>query len=182
MFHFNGRSWAEVSSTLSGGSATSDRDVWAYSGTQLAHYDGSKWTKASVAGLFPASTGGRVAPTLTGVLALAPDNIFATGVGWAGVGGGTAVVLHFNGHRWSLAAAGPAFIIGTSTLASDGNGGLWMTSDTHENHEVLLHYSAGRLVTADEPFRSVASIPGTAEALGGNASPVATAPTVYQHS
>jgi hypothetical protein len=33
VFHFNGRSWAKVASTLQGGSATSDRNVWAYSGT-----------------------------------------------------------------------------------------------------------------------------------------------------
>jgi hypothetical protein len=182
VFHFNGRSWAEVSSTLSGGSAASDRDVWAYSGTQLAHYDGRKWTETSVAGLFPASTGGRVAPSLTGVLALAPGDVFAIGVGWADEGGGPAVVLHFNGHRWSLAAAGPAFIIGTHSLASDGKGGLWMTAGTHQNFEVLLHYSAGHLVNANEPFMSVASIPGTAEALGGDATGVATTPVVYQYS
>jgi hypothetical protein len=181
VFHFNGRSWAEVSSTLSGGSATSDQNVWAYSGTQVAHYNGRKWTETSVAGLFPASTGGRVAPAVTGVLALAPDNVFAVGTGWADEGGGPAVVLHFNGHGWSLAAAGPA-VLGPHSLASDGKGGLWMTSDTHENYQVLLHYSDGQLVNANEPFTSVASIPGTAEALGGNASPVATAPTVYQYS
>jgi hypothetical protein len=181
VFHFNGRGWAEVSPALSGGSAVSDRDVWAYSGTRLAHYDGRKWTEASVAGLFPASTGGRVAPALTGVLALAPGNVFAVGVGWAGVGGGAAVVLHFNGHGWSRAAAGPA-VLGPAGPVSDGRGGLWMTSDTHQNFEVLLHYSAGRLVSAGEPFMSVASIPGTAEALGGNASPVATTPAVYQYS
>jgi hypothetical protein len=56
-----------------------------------------------------------------------------------------------------------------------------MTSDTHENFQVLLHYSAGQLVNANEPFMSVASIPGTAEALGANASPVATT-QVYQYS
>ena len=181
VFHFNGRSWAEVSSTLQGGSATSDRDVWAYSGTQLAHYDGRKWTETSVAGLFPASTGGRVAPSLTGVLALAPDDVFATGVGWAEVGGGAAVVLHFNGHGWSRAAVGPV-VLSPVTPASDGKGGLWMTSDTHENYEVLLRYSAGQLVNANEPFMSVASIPGTAEALGGSATGVAATPVVYQYS
>jgi hypothetical protein len=182
VFHFNGRSWAKVASTPQGGSATSDRNVWAYSGTQLSHYDGRKWTETNVARLFPASNGGRSAPSLTGVLALAPDNVFATGVGWAGVGGGAAVVLHFNGHGWSRAAAGPTVINSAVTLASDGKGGLWMTSDTHQNNEVLLHYSAGRLVNANEPFMSVASIPGTAEALGGNATGVATTPVVYQYS
>jgi hypothetical protein len=182
VFRFNGRGWAEASSTLSGGAATSDRDVWAYNGTRLAHYDGRQWTEAGVAGLFPASAGRRLPPSLTGVLALAPDNVFATGVGWAGVGGGAAEVLHFNGHRWSLVAAGPDVINGTTTLASDGESGLWMTSGTHENYKVLLHYSAGRLVNVNRPFMSVASIPGTAEALGGSASPVATRPAVYQYS
>ena len=182
VFHFNGHGWAKVSSTLQGGSATSDRSVWAFSGTQLARYDGRKWTETNVARLFPASTGGHSAPSLTGVLALAPNNVFATGVGWAGVGGGAAVVLHFNGHGWSRAAAGPTVINSAVTLASDARGGLWMTSDTHQNFEVLLHYSAGRLVNANEPFMSVASIPGTAEALGGNATGVATTPVVYQYS
>ena len=119
---------------------------------------------------------------MSGVLALAPNNVFAIGVGWGGHFGGPAVVLHFNGRSWSLAAAGPGVIASGETLASDGKGGLWMTSDTHQNYQVLLHYSAGRLVNANEPFMSVASIPGTAEALGGNASPVATMPTVYQYS
>ena len=182
VFHFNGRGWAEASSTLAGGSASSDQDVWAFSGTQVARYNGRTWTEASVAALFPASTGGHVAPVLTGVLALAPDNVFATGVGWAGAGGGVAVVLHYNGHAWSRAAAGPDVIAGAVSLASDGRGGLWMTSDTHQNEQVLLHYSAGRLVNANEAFMSVAAIPGTAEALGGNASPAATTPVVYQYS
>ena len=183
VFHFNGRSWAEVSSTLSGGSATSDQNVWAFSGTQVAHYNGRKWTETNVAGLFPPSTGGHVAPAVTGVLALSPNNVFAAGTGWGGAGGaggGPAVVLHFNGHSWSRAAVGPS-VLAPGSLASDGRGGLWMTSDTHENFQVLLHYSAGQLVNANEPFKSVASIPGTAEALGANASPVATT-QVYQYS
>jgi len=186
VFHFDGRRWAEVSSTLLGGSATSDRDVWAFSGTQLAHYDGYKWTETDVAGLFPPSSGGRgvVAPSLTGVLALAPGNVFAVGVGWGGTGGGSggpAVVLHFNGHNWGRAATGP-YVLAPKSLASDGRGGLWMTSDTHQNFQVLLHYSAGQIVNANEPFTSVARIPGTAQALGGNATGVATMPVVYQYS
>jgi hypothetical protein len=153
VFHFNGRGWAEVASTLQGGSAGSDRDVWAYSGSQVAHYDGRKWTATNVAGLFPTSSGATVAPVVTGVLALGPGNVFATGEGWGGHFGGPAVVLHFDGHRWSRAAAGPGVIASGVSLASDGRGGLWVTSDTHENYQVLLHYSAGRLVDAGEPFR-----------------------------
>ncbi len=184
VFHFNGHSWAEVSSTLPGGSATSDQDVWAYSGTQVAHYNGGKWTETSVAGLFPASTGGQAAPTLTGILALAPNNVFAAGTSWGGQAGRAAAprsCCTSTGTAWSLAAVGPD-VLAPGSLASDGQGGLWMTSDTHENFEELLHYSDGQLVSANEPFVSVASIPGTAEALGGNATGVATQPVVYQYS
>jgi len=183
VFHFNGRGWTEASSTLSGGSATSDQDVWAFSGTKVARYNGRTWTETNVAGLFPASTGGHVAPAVTAILALAPNNVFAAGTGWGGTGGaggGPAVVLHYNGHSWSRVAVGPD-VLGPGSLASDGRGGLWMTSDTHENYQVLLHYTAGHLINANEPFKSVAAIPGTTEALGGNASPAATA-QVYQYS
>lgn len=183
VFHFNGRSWAEVSSApLRGVSATSDRSVWAYTGTQVAHYDGRKWTSTDLAGLFPANTGLHVGPVLTGIIALGRSNVFATGVGWAGVGGGPAVVLHFNGHSWSRVAAGQAVINSAVSLASDGKGGLWFTSDTHENHQVLLHYTGGTLVSGNEPFDAVSSIPGTAAALGGSATGVATQPVVFQYS
>ena len=47
---------------------------------------------------------------------------------------------------------------------------------------MLLRYSGGQLVDANEAFMSVASIPGTAAALGGNATGVATTPVVYQYS
>jgi hypothetical protein len=181
-FHFNGRGWAEVSSTLQDGSASSDTNVWAFSGTQLARYDGRRWTETDVAGLFPAVSGHHGEPFLTGVLALSPDNVFATGVGWGSVGGGAAVVLHFNGHAWSLVANGPAVVIGSgASPAPDGRGGLWMTARTHENYDVLLHYSAGQVVDANEPFASVASIPGTDEALGGSGGLGASLPTVWQY-
>jgi len=62
VYHFNGHSWAKVASTLQGGSATSDRSVWAFSGTQVAHYDGRRWTTTNLAKLFPASGGQRVPP------------------------------------------------------------------------------------------------------------------------
>jgi len=119
---------------------------------------------------------------LSGVLALAPNNVFATGVGWAGEGGGPVVVFHYNGHSWSPGGGRLGAINSRVSLASDGKGGLWMTSDTHQNYQVLLHYSAGKLVNANEPFMSGSQHPGTAEALGGNATGVATSPVVYQYS
>jgi hypothetical protein len=58
VFHFDGRHWTEVAKAWQGGSALSDRDVWAYSGTTIGHFDGRRWTEANVAGLFPAKTAG----------------------------------------------------------------------------------------------------------------------------
>ena len=182
VFHFNGHGWTKVASTLQGGSALSDRSVWAFSGTQVAHYNGHKWTATNVAKLFGPSGGEPYSPGLDGIIALGPDNVYATGKGWGDVGGGPAVVLHFNGRSWSRVAAGLTVINAGVSLASDGKGGLWFVADTHENYEELLHYSAGKLTNANEPFMSVADIPGTAEALGGNATVLATSPVVYQYS
>jgi hypothetical protein len=58
VFHFNGRSWTQVTAAFQGGSALNDRNVWAYTGTTIAHFDGRKWTQENVAGLFPAKTPG----------------------------------------------------------------------------------------------------------------------------
>jgi len=101
---------------------------------------------------------------VTSLSVLGPNDVWAFG-GASGSEG----AFHFNGHGWSRAAVGPAVINSAVTLASDGKGGLWMTSDTHQNYQVLLHYSAGQLVNASEPFMSVASIPGTAEAAARHA-------------
>ena len=40
VFHFNGRTWTEVSVTLEGGSALSNHNVWAFNGTEVEHYNG----------------------------------------------------------------------------------------------------------------------------------------------
>jgi hypothetical protein len=58
VFHFNGRSWTQVTAAFQGGSALNDRNVWACTGTTIAHFDGRKWTQVNVAGLFPAKTPG----------------------------------------------------------------------------------------------------------------------------
>ena len=73
-------------------------------------------------------------------------------------------------------------VLAPESRASDGKGGLWMTSATHTSFVVLLHYSDGQIVNAKEPFISVSAIPGTAQALGGNATGAATTPVVYQYS
>jgi hypothetical protein len=57
-WHFNGRSWAHVKSGggLTGGSGLSAKNVWAFSRTNVAHWNGRTWTQKSVTGLLPAKT------------------------------------------------------------------------------------------------------------------------------
>ena len=172
VFHFNGRTWTEVSKTPQGGTALSDRDVWAFNGTQVEFLNGGRWTAANLAKLLPSGA------TLAGVIALAPNNVYATaGVNNPGRGAVALTVLHFNGRTWSKAAAAAGVYTSPGrALASDGKGGLWLVGETpgasQENPESslrLLRYSAGRLTTVTVPstaVTAVSSIPGTAGELG----------------
>ena len=173
VFHFNGRTWKEVSATLSGGSALSDNNVWSASGTDVEHYNGRTWTATSVASLLPAQLAGHPASNVSDVIALAPNNVYATGEGNQTPHGGPGVVLHYNGRTWTLAESG-GFVEG-GALASDGAGGLWIEGRNFPTYlPELFHYSVGQ-VTAVVPGNgyfapavsaSVSQIPGTSEALG----------------
>lgn len=172
VFHFNGRTWTEVSATLHGGSALSDKSVWAYNGTQVEFFNGQWWTAVNVVKLLPPAS------NLTGVIALAPNNIYATGATFAASHGTGLVVLRYNGRTWSKsAAAAGVYNAAGQQFASDGTGGLWAVAETPgasvENPASslrLLHYHAGRLTAVTVPataITSVSRIPGTAEELVG---------------
>jgi hypothetical protein len=172
VFHFNGRTWTEVSRTLSGGSgsALSDSNVWALNGTDVEHYNGRTWTATNVAGLLPAQLSGHGPSSLADVIALAPNNVYATGNGDQTPRGGPGVVLHYNGRSWTRVAEG-GFITG-GQLASDGAGGLWIEGQNFPARlPELFHYSAGQVTgvapgnSAQSVSASVSQIPGTSEAL-----------------
>ncbi len=168
IWRYDGTRWTEVSTTLHGGSALADNDVWAFSGSSVDHYDGSTWTATSVAGLLPDSSSAQV----TGILALAPDNVYAVGNGGSQTHGGGVVLLHYDGTSWSqVAASGNR---GGEDLTSDGAGGVWLL--TVANNENLLHYSGGTLsvvniasTPASEPdyASSLSLIPGGTGLLVG---------------
>jgi hypothetical protein len=168
VFHFNGRTWTQVATSLQGGSALSDKSVWAFNSTQIANYNGRKWTATSVAKLLPPAT--RHIPSyLTGVIALAPNNVYATGDGVDTPRGGPGVVLHYNGHSWSRVAESGTFETGTE-LTSDGHVGLWIAAYTLPGYYPgLWHYSAGKLSSQTLPGGAttvaISRIPGTAEEL-----------------
>ena len=172
VFHFNGRQWTEVAATLQGGSALSDSDVWAFSGTQVAHFNGRKWTAVSVAKLLPPPSATHVSSSVTDIVALAPDNVYATGED-ANPQAGPGVVLHYNGRGWSRVAESGSFdSVPGKQLTSDGAGGLWIPAQTGTTSR-LFRYSAGHVTAVTLPGGatsvSVSRIPGTTDELSGGA-------------
>jgi hypothetical protein len=171
IWHYNGHKWTEVSSAFQGGSALSDNNVWAFDGATMEHFNGKRWTAASVAKLLPASGTSVVA----GVVAESPDNVYATGNGGSVVHGHEVTVLHYNGRGWSKVAS--TSFAGGQTVAADGKGGLWALAAA--SNEELLHYSGGRLTAVNIPYTksqptsqpiqpsSIALIPGTTGLLLG---------------
>ena len=177
-WHYNGRAWAKVSSGhgLEGGSALSASSIWAFDGTKVAHWNGSTWTRTSVASLLPPKTELND-PAVMGIDAQSKDSVYAIGSGNLEDEGGPTVILHYNGHSWAKVAEG-SFGVGTSPLqqvASDGHGGLWLPMPAvGGERSYLVHYAAGRLTAAPLPtgprkinVESVAHIPGTAQLLAG---------------
>ena len=177
-WHYNGRTWTHVASGhgLEGGSALSADDVWAFDGVDVAHWNGSTWSRTSVASLLPAKFQLND-PAVTGVFAVSRNSVYAVGNGDDEDDGGPMVLLHWNGHHWSKLAQG-LFGFGVQPvqqISSDGHGGLWLPMpgvDGQKSH--LVHYSGGRLTTAALPggpdrtdVYSVALIPGTLSVLAG---------------
>jgi hypothetical protein len=187
VFHFNGRTWTEVSATLYGGSALSDHNVWSLNGEQVEHYNGRTWTATDLTSLLPPQLPNHPASSLTNILALAPNDVYATGEGEQTPRGGPGVVLHYDGRTWTrVAEQGEFATIGGEALASDGEGGLWIAAQGFPARlPLLFHYSAGQLtaVSLGAYANSVSRIPGTAEALAGVSPSVSgNSGIVYQYS
>jgi hypothetical protein len=176
-WHYNGRTWSPAPSGygLAAGSALSADDIWAFSGTDVAHWNGHTWSRTSVASLLPAKQLLND-PAVVGIDALSPASIYAIGSGNLEDEGGPTVILHYNGHSWSKVAEG-YYGPGTQPVqqvSSDGHGGLWLPMPGYDGQKsYLVHYSDGRLTEAALPggpdridVVAVALIPGTTDLLG----------------
>lgn len=178
VFHFNGRYWVQVATTPQGGSAVSDRNIWEFAGPVITHFNGRKWTRANVARLIPPTPKGRTGgPRVTGIIEIAPDNVYATGEGVPSARVASGVLLHFDGRTWTTVARG-INSFSDQQLVSDGRGGVWFAaSDAVGLFTSIYHYSAGTLTRASLPTPknfvdsgdSVSRIPGTADVLVGGA-------------
>jgi hypothetical protein len=176
-WHYNGSSWTQVpgGAGLIGGSALSASNIWAFGGTEVAHWNGQAWTRTSVTSLLPAKQELND-PQVAAIIALSADNVYAIGDGNMQDARGPIDILHYNGRGWTtVVAPGPLSQGGLAAVASDGSGGLWLSTVSGlPGTFQLLHYSGGKLTPASLPagsgaidVRALALIPGTSDVLAG---------------
>ena len=190
-WYYNGHTWRLTGTGLQGGSALSPANVWAFSGTKVYHFNGSRWANTQLSSLLPAKMQLN-GPAVTGIIALSATNVYAIGNGNAEDEGGPTVVLHYNGSRWSKVATG-SFGYGTASngnaqqVSSDGGSGLWLPMPGVDGQKsYVVHYAAGRLTPATLPgtsrgiaVGSISRVPGTPDQLAGG--DTFTAPTPGSH-
>jgi hypothetical protein len=174
-WHYNGRTWTQVTSGhgLEGGSGLSASDIWAFDGADVAHWNGSTWSRKSLASLLPAKHLLND-PALTGIFEQSRHSVYAIANGQLQDEGGPLVLLHWNGSAWSKVAGGNFGFGELQQVSSDGHGGLWLPMPAFGGQKsYLLHYSNGRLTQATLPggpekttVNAVALIPGTTQVLG----------------
>jgi hypothetical protein len=174
VWHYDGHAWTKVASGLTGVSATSATNAWAYNGTTVEHYNGKHWTATSLASLLPPK-GSETDPGLTAVVATSGSTAYAVGSAGGMLAGIQA--LRYNGHAWSRAAPyGYQSGIGGAKVSGDGHGGLWIPVGYY-GRAIMVHYVNGshKLTGTALPqtaipytiIASIAQIPGTAEELAG---------------
>jgi hypothetical protein len=160
-YHYNGHSWKHVSSGhgLTGGSASSAGNVWAFDGADVARWTGGTWKRTSVKHLLPKTIPGPLNdPAVVAMWAQSAHSVWALGDGNDEDQGGPVVVLHYNGHSWKkVASASQAVTAGQGSTAfgsmsGDGHGGLWIPiAQGSANPAHLLHYTGGQLKVATLP-------------------------------
>jgi len=152
-WHFNGHGWARSLSGkgLEGASALSANSIWAFGGTNVAHWNGKSWTKTSVAQLLPKNT--QLSHSfVAGIYAASAGSVYAAASGGRQDEGGPLVLLHFNGSRWSRVAENRS-VGGPAAIIPDGHGGLWIPVDTGVPPSGSMeHFAHGTLANVTLPF------------------------------
>jgi hypothetical protein len=175
-WHYNGHTWTQVASGhgLEGGSGRSASDIWAFDGADVAHWNGSTWSRTSVKSLLPAKQELND-PAVTGIFEQSRHSVYAIANGQLQDEGGPFVLLHWNGSAWSKVAGGNFGFGELQQVSSDGHGGLWLPMPGFGGQKsYVLHYSGGHLTQAALPggptritLDTLALIPGTSDVLAG---------------
>ena len=159
-WHLQGTTWTQVTGpggAITTASALSARNIWAIGASSapqrtIVHYNGTRWLKVAD----PALSGLQ----FNGIVALSATNIWLSAMK-----GSKPELVHYNGQQWQLITV--PWSVSVGHLASDGQGGVWVTGDKLANNGAYaLHYtSAGawsrHLLGAQALVSSFALIPGT---------------------
>jgi hypothetical protein len=151
--HFTASGWRRTSFpvNVAAVSAVSSHDIWVYGAgatnrkpTIAAHWDGRRWTYLPVPLALNPNGLTRLIPG--GIHAFGPSDVWVDGTAWSpkAVVNGAPMVMHWNGHTWQRAYAGPAVAFGgLNLMTADGSGDLWMANTFSPGllHEHRGHYT-----------------------------------------
>jgi hypothetical protein len=178
--HWDGSLWANVAapgagtagSSLAAVDASGPDDVWAVGSASgagalptILHWDGSAWAVTAV----PTVLGGGA---LTGVAAISPTDAWAVGYeGDTGVGTERALVLHWDGSAWTVAATkaggGKSLLRGVDSSGPDD---AWAVG-YHHKRPAAMHFDGSqwrwaKLDARGDLFGISVPAPGDAWAVG----------------
>jgi hypothetical protein len=168
--HWDGTAWTSTTAAIGGimnaVSADATNDVWAvgFSGAStttpgsqplVTHYDGAAWQQVAS----PMIGSAHSASTLNGVVALAPNNVWATGYSIPVPHGHMQTLIeHYDGSTWSVA---PSPNVGTESnlllgIAADSPTDIWafgyyFTDAFGHRKTLLLHWDGGAWSVAPSP-------------------------------
>ncbi len=180
--YYNGSTWKQWSVAVVPGSVTalSPSDIWGFGltpkGTDIAvHWNGRRWSTLTIPNL-PKSHGIRwfayyAAATSAHDLWVLDGLALDLAQGTSPPG---AILLHWNGSKWSIAARNSTWWL--YGLTPDSHGGFWLTGEKAQPvgftlyNSYIVHYSGRRWAYQKAPTRSgyadpaaglITAIPGT---------------------
>lgn len=182
-WHLHGTTWTQVTGPGGGittASALSGRDIWAIGASSapqrtIVHYNGTRWQKVAN-------------PALSGLQFNGIEALSATNIWLSAMKGSKPELVHYNGQEWQPITVPWSLSVGH--LASDGQGGVWVTGDKLANNGAYaLHYSGAgawsrHLLGVQALVSSFALIPGTTSVWAAGFLPEATSgadATVWAH-
>ena len=161
-YHYNGTTWAKVpiAVDVSQASSTASAGDWVIgqlpgkpptvTTIEVRHWAKGAWQNVALPkGIAP--TGKPALPQ--GILAVSPTSVWASleyGV-VAGPDPGTAVLLHWNGSKWSTVSVPKGSL--ARWLASDGHGGLWSVQGSADVTDFMYHLSGGHWAKVALPVK-----------------------------
>jgi hypothetical protein len=144
VYHYNGRTWTKLASTLEGGQGLAGAipTAWAYGINKVAFYNGKEWVPT----ILP----------IPGDDTRVTDVWDADGVIYA-VGTNkqqeTVIFISSNGKTWSIAATDPGAVPVQNQIANDGQNGIWIPVGTaDQTSSAMLHYTLSTKGLTETPL------------------------------